>query len=105
MPMPTGCWLPGNSCPNEPFIRLQCLPVQVKKAATLYATVVLMMAGYLWFDTYAGQPRSGRILGAMVLFYGSCLWADHINRTPHAADLIRLACCVVLTVLLLVMSA
>jgi hypothetical protein len=79
--------------------------MRLKIFAVAYATVVLMLGVSQWLSAYAGQPRSGRLLGTMLMFYGTCVLAEKISQQPHAEELIQIGSCVVLTVLLMVMSA
>ena len=79
--------------------------MKLKTLTNLFATVVLVLGVYQWLDGYAGQPRAGRLLGAMMMFYASCVLADKLSQQPYAGDLIRLGSCVALSVLLYVMSA
>jgi len=79
--------------------------VSMKVIAIGYASLLMFLGIWSWLATYAGQPMAGKLLGAMLLFYLTCLLADQISQQPQAEVLIRLGCCVVLTILFWVMGA
>lgn len=76
----------------------------------LYAALVGGMSLLLWLIGFTGpdSPRTGKIGSAILMFMALCwfshLWSDQISRrNPYADDALKAICCVILTVLLIVL--
>ena len=70
----------------------------------LYAFLLSLIGVYLFMtQDYIGSPRSGRILSAIVIFLIICIFADKIVSQQYADVFLKFFCCIVLTVLVIVL--